>query len=51
MTYQPPPLRMKGAADRRRRTAPPHVSQVLSGGSEMRCLASNVRWQDVHSYS
>jgi hypothetical protein len=29
-------LRMNGAGDRRRRTGPPHVSQVLSAGSEMR---------------
>jgi len=42
---------MNGAGDRRRRTDPPQVSQVLRGGSEMRWRTSKVRRQDVHSYS
>ena len=51
MTYQPSPLRMNGAADKRRRTAPPHASQVVSAGSEMRCFTSNTRRHRAHSYS
>jgi tetratricopeptide (TPR) repeat protein len=51
VTYQPSPLRMKAVAASRRRTAPPHCSHTVNGGSEMRCRTSNVRLQSSHSYS
>ena len=52
MTYHPPPFRMKGAEDSKRRTEPPHVSQVTRGGSEMRCLTSKTlsHWWHWYSY-
>lgn len=42
---------MKGAGESRRLTAPPHFSQRVSAGSEIRCLASNSRPHAVHWYS
>lgn len=42
---------MKGAGLRSRRTSPPHPSQTVSGGSEIRCRTSKTRWQFWHSYS
>jgi Tfp pilus assembly protein PilF len=51
VTYQPSPLRMNGAAERSRRTAPPQASQVVSGGSEIRWRTSNTRPHVPHSYS
>ena len=42
---------MNGAALRSRRTAPPHFSQVVRGGAEIRCFSSNVLPHLRHSYS
>src|SRR6185436_6738227 len=42
---------MKGAADRRRRTCPPHASHTVSGGSEIRWRISKTRPHLRHSYS
>src|SRR5262245_25489460 len=42
---------MKGAALSRRRTAPPHFSQVVRGAAEIRCFSSNTRPHFRHSYS
>jgi tetratricopeptide (TPR) repeat protein len=42
---------MNGAGEIRRRTAPPHASQIVSAGSVMRCRISNTRRHLSHSYS
>jgi hypothetical protein len=51
VTYQPPPFRMNGAAERSRRIGPPQRSQVASAGSVMRWRASKTRGHFGHSYS
>ncbi len=51
MTYQPLPLRMKGAAASKRWMGPPQYWQVVRGGAEMRCLTSYTRSHCSHSYS
>lgn len=42
---------MNGAGERRRRTAPPHTSQAVSGASEIRCRTSKTRLHCSHAYS
>lgn len=51
MTYHPPPFRMNGAGESNLRIEPPQVSQLTSGGSEMRCLTSKTLWHLSHWYS
>jgi hypothetical protein len=48
--YQPPPFRMKGEAEIRRRTFERHSWQRFSGSSVIRWTASK-RCPRVHSYS
>ncbi len=51
MTYQPSPLRMNGAGEISRWTAPPHASQVSSGAAEIRWRTSKTRPHLSHLYS